>query len=402
MITKQEPECILCGKCLEVCPLFQATNKEQLSPRGKAFLLQELVRHREEFSEKTAHKLAAICLGCQKCVKVCPQGVNLPVLISEIKAKNSDWKSWLWGKLIAEMPRIFPLLSQSSKIIPEIRVRARGNKLSFFSRQQAVNPWLNLKAFDICGQEKKTVIFPGCTARYARKEWIDKATIFLKGSDYEVLQMPDWSCCAFTFKLAGLKSEQLKLQKENLKLWRRLKRPNIAVFCATCLLGLKDMAEADLGWEEGEKELWKESVKELGVMMGRPALTAISKNAPEKITLHRPCHAQEGLENWLKFLLSHSKVKYRFSTVCCGLGGSMQIESPRLSSQVAQYLWNREQNFKPQQLITACSGCVLQLSATHPEYVQVGHWLELLSITAENDVSFDQQGTGDDIEELAC
>ena len=30
----RRPECILCGRCLSVCPLFAATGREELSPRA--------------------------------------------------------------------------------------------------------------------------------------------------------------------------------------------------------------------------------------------------------------------------------------------------------------------------------------------------------------------------------
>jgi glycolate oxidase iron-sulfur subunit len=373
-----ENNCILCGKCLEVCPLFQATNKEQLSPRGKAFLLQELAHQGEELKEKDVRKLAAICLGCHRCVEVCPQKVNLPVVLNEIKAEVPGWKSWLWGKLIEEAPRIFPLLSQAGKIIPEINPAARGNKLSFFSRQEEIKPWLMLEAFDTCAQEQKVVIFPGCTARFAKRNWLESAAALLRGTGYKLLQTPDWCCCGFTLGSAGLRTEQLQMQTENLRLWRALGRPQVAVFCATCLLGLKEMTASDLGWEEGEKEVWQDAIQELGGMLGKPDFTTIEENVPQRVTLHKPCHAENKILDWMQRLLSFSQVEYKNSTACCGLGGCMQIENQRLCSQVAGSFWKVEEDFRPQQVITACSGCALQLAATHPANVQVGHWLELI------------------------
>lgn len=407
MINKEEHQlfennCILCGKCLEVCPLFQATYKEQLSPRGKAFLLQESARREEEFTPKAVRKLSAICLGCQKCVKVCPQGLNLPAVLREIKAENQGWRSWLWGRLIEEAPKIFPLLSQCGKIVPEIIPAARGNKFSFFSRQQAIKPWLKVKAFDTCGQGQKTVIFPGCTARYAKRQWLQTAAGLIKNSGYELLQMPDWACCGFTLGLAGLKSEQWQMQMQNLQLWRTLGRPKLAVFCATCQLGLQEMTASELGWEAGEREIWRNSVRELGTMLGKPDMTVIKENAPAKVTLHQPCHADDALRGWMESLLNCSEVKYNLSTACCGLGGSMQIENPGLSSQVAQSLWDQEKAFATQQLITACSGCALQLAATHPPDVRVNHWLELISHSQQDDLSLQQQRPGKNIEEKAC
>lgn len=55
----------------------------------------------------------------------------------------------------------------------------------------------------------------------------------------------------------------------------------------------------------------------------------------------------------------------------------MQLEAPGLSRRVARCFWDKGE--ASGQVLTACSGCVLQLTATAPEGTQVGHWLDVLS-----------------------
>jgi Fe-S oxidoreductase len=42
-------DCILCGRCLEVCTLFQSSNEEEYSPSGKAYLLLIFSNHKTHY-----------------------------------------------------------------------------------------------------------------------------------------------------------------------------------------------------------------------------------------------------------------------------------------------------------------------------------------------------------------
>ena len=79
-------ECVLCGKCLEVCPLYAATGREELSPKAKFFLAKTLAASPAHLSEKAAVELAAKCLACGKCEKACPFGLCAPELMADLRA----------------------------------------------------------------------------------------------------------------------------------------------------------------------------------------------------------------------------------------------------------------------------------------------------------------------------
>ncbi len=67
-------QCILCGKCLEVCPLLNATGREELSPRAKASLCSALADKAGELSEADAARLAGICLDAVDAGRSAPRG----------------------------------------------------------------------------------------------------------------------------------------------------------------------------------------------------------------------------------------------------------------------------------------------------------------------------------------
>jgi len=60
----ENPTCTECGRCREVCPVFQIQSQEEYSPRGRAMLhsagLQTLVFYQ--------------CTLCRTCRVVCPIG----------------------------------------------------------------------------------------------------------------------------------------------------------------------------------------------------------------------------------------------------------------------------------------------------------------------------------------
>ncbi len=59
--------CNLCGKCKEVCPIYQIVKKETVSPRGKAILIKKDI----------LDKVFYICTLCGACKEICPNNVDL-------------------------------------------------------------------------------------------------------------------------------------------------------------------------------------------------------------------------------------------------------------------------------------------------------------------------------------
>ena len=71
--------CVHCGFCTATCPTYQLLGDELDSPRGRIYLIKELLEG-EDVSRKTQKHLDR-CLTCRSCETTCPSGVEYGKLL---------------------------------------------------------------------------------------------------------------------------------------------------------------------------------------------------------------------------------------------------------------------------------------------------------------------------------
>lgn len=72
--------CVHCGFCTATCPTFVITGDERDSPRGRIWMLRELLETPASVSAETSFHIDR-CLGCLSCTTTCPSGVDYPHLL---------------------------------------------------------------------------------------------------------------------------------------------------------------------------------------------------------------------------------------------------------------------------------------------------------------------------------
>ena len=112
-------ECILCGRCLDVCPLFQATGREELSPKAKHYLNKVLETRPGALHTRPAAHLASLCLACGRCEKECPQGLSGPAVVASLREKHAGWEAWLWKTWVERGGVLWPALGALSRLAPD-------------------------------------------------------------------------------------------------------------------------------------------------------------------------------------------------------------------------------------------------------------------------------------------
>ncbi|MEX2327373.1 MAG: 4Fe-4S dicluster domain-containing protein [Pseudomonadales bacterium] len=65
--------CVHCGFCTAVCPTYQLLGDELDGPRGRIYLIKELLEHNEIAPSAVTH--IDRCLTCRACETACPSGV---------------------------------------------------------------------------------------------------------------------------------------------------------------------------------------------------------------------------------------------------------------------------------------------------------------------------------------
>ena len=91
-------KCVHCGFCTATCPTFVITGDERDSPRGRIWMLRELLESPATVSADTSYHIDR-CLGCLSCSTTCPSGVDYAHLLDIgreklqelVPRKPSDW-----------------------------------------------------------------------------------------------------------------------------------------------------------------------------------------------------------------------------------------------------------------------------------------------------------------------
>lgn len=377
-------DCILCGRCLSVCPVFLATGKEELSPKAKHQLLKTLADSPESLRMESCRTLADMCLGCGRCLTACTQGLSVPKVLGELRAQHPEWRQWVWKTWIEKGTALWPLMASLGKLAPQQgpeSVAALGRSLSAMGKNTTLSPWLAIDHFDTdIGKGKTAMLFSGCTAKRVQKGWQKNATTILESLGFTCIPETETACCGLTLEHAGLPHAASKSCQKNIEAWRAAGRPLLIAFCATCLHGLKSYIDYDLPWEKDEREIWQQSVRPLSSLWGKTTFT-IRPSAPESIAYHQPCHQEKNDtdKTWLTAVLA-DRLYAPSGPHCCGMGGILQLSNRKLSEKVSAGCWQNLQKEHPQQVITGCSGCTVQLKATAPEDIHVAHWLEILAL----------------------
>lgn len=427
--TKKEREaaCILCGKCVSVCPVFLATKQEELTPKAKQRTIASLKENAQKLNVTDCSKLAEMCISCGKCAQTCPQGLNFPKQLANMRAAHSGWRQWVWNRWVNQGNVLWPMLSTLSKATPDSKGKNEATR--FVQSIQAMQPptdippYIAIAKYDQdLAKGQRVLLFAGCTANRVQKSWKKKSESILKNLGYQLLPSKGLTCCGLTLDHAGVPDAAHKSRMQNLRAWRTAERPLLVTFCATCYLGLAEYAhDESLDWAEGEQEAWTNALRPLSSLWGNSLFT-VDTPSHLLIRYHQPCHwhGKDADYSWLKEVL-YEEISAPDSASCCGMGGIAQLGNRKLTRTVAGRCWDNllqkplkkddsipcyskpqgnclcdlydEEDEETPELcdevestylvITGCSGCTLQLRGTAPthngEKIKVGHWLDILA-----------------------
>ena len=68
-------KCVHCGMCNATCPTYGILGDELDGPRGRIYLIQDMLENEKKPSAKTVKHIDR-CLSCYSCMTTCPAGVN--------------------------------------------------------------------------------------------------------------------------------------------------------------------------------------------------------------------------------------------------------------------------------------------------------------------------------------
>ena len=78
--------CVHCGFCNATCPTYLLTGNELEGPRGRIYLIKNVLEKGVKASGKTLEHIDN-CLGCLACETTCPSGVDYSRLLEEARPR---------------------------------------------------------------------------------------------------------------------------------------------------------------------------------------------------------------------------------------------------------------------------------------------------------------------------
>jgi glycolate oxidase iron-sulfur subunit len=81
-------DCVHCGFCLPACPTYQLWGEEMDSPRGRIYLVNQILDGAEMTPAAAEH--FDRCLGCMACMTACPSGVQYDQLIEAARVWTEE------------------------------------------------------------------------------------------------------------------------------------------------------------------------------------------------------------------------------------------------------------------------------------------------------------------------
>lgn len=403
--------CIRCGACMEVCPLYQRLGREPVVARGKLSLLQAL-----EAGELTASRhfqeILQCCLLCGACTEKCVAQIKIPELIKQGRAQVRNLSGPHWSPALAlvhltrQTPHLIPALAAAAPLINRLQ-KELGAESGWFYRlwpmlarplgqlpPLARQPFLATVPKLIPGRGPlRIAFFVGCGV----ETWFPNAgQAFLQlcqRLEIEVVIPSKQGCCGLLADSAGEQQVARELAGRVVEQFSPLSVDYIVSVCGSCTYQLKrlgqllqdtPLAAAAARFAARVREASEFLVHDAELY--RPSFSRLP--SPQRIIFHDPCHLHRGQgisrepRQLLQAVPGLELLDSPGGKNCCGQGGLFGVCYPDLSQTIGRELMQSYQHAGPNAVVTACSGCLIQLASLAPPQMSVCHFLELLANSA--------------------
>jgi glycolate oxidase iron-sulfur subunit len=393
--------CIKCGLCINKCPVYKQLYFEGASPRGKVQLIKKILEGKLEPSEHF-QRLLSTCLLCETCTVNCPSGLNLDRLLKAMRAEITEKFGLPWQKRamfhLLSGDRLLPFCLFWGRTVgnPLRSLLPKGKKLGTipYDRLPLLNskPLLSQYPEIIPGdgsQAGRVLYFVGCATNYLFENVGRSVINVLRRLGVEVIIPKDQMCCGLPIYLSGALKTALKNIRKNLEIFNPSDVDAVIVDCASCGAAIKkEYAHIleDVGENAEAARALGQKVMDISQYLSRFDLGKFLGPIQGKVTYHDPCHlvrsqgVKEDPRRLLKSIPALEFVEMEGADVCCGGGGSFQVEHPEVASGITGNKVRAVMETGANMVASGCPGCRLQIYGNlETDGIQVVHPVELVA-----------------------
>ena len=387
--------CVHCGFCTATCPTYQVLGDELDSPRGRIYLIKDMLETGRPADARTVKHLDR-CLSCLACATTCPSGVDYMHLIDQAREYVEDtYRRPLIDRLLrAVLARVIPyptrfrlalfaarLARPVARFLPDARLRAMvamaPRRLPPVSRND------DPQVFAAQGPVKMRVaLMTGCAQRALNTDINDATIRLLTRLGAEVVIARGQGCCGALTQHMGRTGDARAAAAANVAAFMAESRAGgldaLVINTSGCGTTVKDYGhlfpgDADAATVAGMARDVSEVVEALGLPQG------VARGI--RVAYHAACSLQHGqrIRDTPKTLLRRAGftvVEPQDSHLCCGSAGTYNLLQPEISAALQARKQATLQATKPDVIAAGNIGCMMQIGAGIG--VPVVHTVELL------------------------
>lgn len=375
--------CVHCGFCLETCPTYLETRDERDSPRGRIYLVRQLLETGTAASP-TSHHLDR-CLTCRSCETTCPSGVQYAQLaeIGQHLAADAAPRPRLQAALRYALRAV---ISRPALFRPLLRTGQFLRPLLPSALRRQIPPRQRRLPVPAPGGQRTLLVLEGCVQAAATPHTNDAARRVCAALGITLQAAPEAGCCgAVQHHLGGAEAARNNMRRNIDAWWPAIEAGAEAIVttasgCGAMLADYGRLLADDPAYAQRASRVSAMS-RDLGEILLAEDLGALAADTRcGKVAVHTPCSLQHSLRqpDLLPRLLrgaGFELARTEESHICCGSAGTYSLLQPALSQRLRQRKHAALTVDAPAVIATANVGCQLHLGNRE---VPVVHWIELL------------------------
>ncbi len=376
--------CIHCGLCLASCPTYVETGNENLSPRGRIYLMRAMDKGLIPTTENSAIAIDS-CLGCRACEAVCPSGVRYGELLEETRehlnrSVHRGWKESLLTKVFIEGILAHPERMEIA-LTPARWIKQTGldrflpaslrEPLSFIDKKRPAQESLpSVSRTTRATQRGKVALIVGCVMDVMFRETHRSTIRLLLNGGYDVVIPQAQGCCGALFSHGGNMLEARRCAIKNLAAFEVSDLEAVVINAAGCGSTLKEygtLLGQDPKWAQAAMA-FSAKTRDLSELLD-PEWIEWKPPQFGKVTYQDACHlahAQritEAPRNLVKRVAGGAYVEMPESDLCCGSAGSYNLTQPEMADRLRRRKTGHILSTNAEVVVTSNPGCLLQMRA---------------------------------------
>ncbi len=391
--------CVHCGFCNATCPTYLLTGNELEGPRGRIYLIKNVLEKGVKASDKTLEHIDN-CLGCLACETTCPSGVDYSRLLEEARPRlNKLVKRRFADRLLRAM--LTRMLPYPGRFRFALKMSGLGRAFSWLMPEN-MRPLLDMApkrlprpaevakvgVVPATGEKQmRVVLLTGCAQQVLGPQINDATVRLLTRLGAEVVIPKDMGCCgALTFHM-GERKRSRKLMANNVEVWHKeLQEGGLDAIvlntsgCGTAVREYDYLFRHDPKLAEKAKEVTA-LIKDVSEVVAELGLGEANKASKLKVAYHDACSLQHGaqIKSAPRQLLKDAGfevVEVPEAHICCGSAGTYNMLQPKLAGQLQARKAEHIESVAPQVVAAGNIGCMEQIAGGVK--VPVVHTVELL------------------------